>query len=268
MNNSTADPVLLSESSGTVTTLTLNRPKARNCLSIELLEALNVAIQKIGKEMDISAIIIAANGPAFCSGHDLKELTAARANTDNGAAFFNKTMRLCAELMQSIVLCPKPVIAVVQGVATAAGCQLVASCDLAVASTSATFSTPGVHIGLFCSTPMVALSRNIPRKRTMEMLLLGEMTTAQQAADWGLVNRVAPAEQIMGEAISMATKIAAKSAVTVAIGKAAFYQQIEQNLSSAYDYAAGVMVDNMLIEDAEEGIGAFLEKRAPEWQHK
>jgi len=195
-----------------------------------------------------------------------KELTAHRADADGGHAFYDETMRACSDLMQAIVSSPKPVIAAVQGVATAAGCQLVATCDLAVAASTATFATPGVNIGLFCSTPMVALSRNVSRKRAMEMLLLGEMLSAEDAASYGLVNRVVPPERVLDEAIAMARIIATKSPMTVAIGKEAFYRQIEQPLGEAYAYAASVMVENMMARDAAEGIGAFLEKRKPDWK--
>ncbi len=195
-----------------------------------------------------------------------KELTAHRKDDDRGRAFFAETMRACAAMMQAIVNCPKPVIAAVHATATAAGCQLVATCDLAVAADSAAFATPGVNIGLFCSSPMVALSRNVPRKQAMEMLLLGEMLEAGAARDYGLVNRVVPADYVMQEAMSMAETIASKSPLTVAIGKEAFYRQLELDLSGAYDYAADVMVRNMLARDAEEGINAFIEKRPPRWE--
>jgi enoyl-CoA hydratase/carnithine racemase len=196
----------------------------------------------------------------------LKELSAHRTDADRGRAFFEDTMTRCSHMMQAIVACPKPVIAAVQGTATAAGCQLVATCDLAVAAEEAKFCTPGVNIGLFCSTPMVALSRNVARKRAMEMLLLGEMLSAAQAAEHGLVNRVVPQARLMGEAMALAKAIAGKSPATVAIGKAAFYAQIEMPLADAYAYASKVMVENMLARDAEEGIAAFLEKRKPEWK--
>ncbi len=244
----------------------LNRPAARNSLSLAMMAALHAAISELGSDRSVSAIVLAAEGPVFCAGHDLKELTARRADADRGRAFFTETMTRCADLMQVIVACPKPVIAAVHAMATAAGCQLVATCDLAVASETAKFCTPGVNIGLFCSTPMVALSRNVSRKRAMEMLLLGDLLSAKEAADYGLVNRVVAPDGVMNEAMVMARQIAAKSPATVAIGKAAFYRQIEQPLGAAYDYAAQVMVDNMLIADAEEGIGAFLEKRHPEWK--
>jgi len=202
----------------------------------------------------------------FSSGHDLKELTAHRADADKGLAFYTEAMTRCSAMMQAIVACPKPVIAAVQGTATAAGCQLVATCDLAVASSEAQFCTPGVNIGLFCSTPMVALSRNVSRKRAMEMLLLGDMLSAKDAVDYGLINKVVAADRLLPEALSLAAKIAAKSPLTVAMGKAAFYAQAEMPLKDAYAFAAKVMVDNMMARDAEEGISAFLDKRKPEWK--
>jgi enoyl-CoA hydratase/carnithine racemase len=249
-----------------VALVTLDRPETRNALSIAMLGALREAIRALGEDGSVKAIVLAAEGPAFSAGHDLKELTAHRADADGGRAFYAETMRLCAGLMQDIVACPKPVIAAVEATATAAGCQLVATCDLAVAAETARFCTPGVNIGLFCSTPMVALSRNVPRKRAMEMLLLGDMISAREAAEHGLVNRVVAGEAVRAEALGMARAIAAKSPVTVAIGKAAFYRQAELSLADAYDHAVAVMVENMLRADAAEGIEAFLAKRKPEWK--
>ena len=245
--------------------VTLDHAPSRNALSKEMLEALLAEIDRASTDKNIKAVVIAANGPAFSAGHDLKQLSAHRADPDRGRAYFTSVMRLCAELMQAIVRCPKPVIAAVEGVATAAGCQLVATCDLAVAGENAKFATPGVNIGLFCSTPMVALTRNVPRKRAMEMLLLGEQMNARSAADYGLVNRVVPVGKARAEALAMAAVIASKSPVTVAIGKQAFYAQVEQPLAEAYTFAADVMVRNMLERDAAEGIGAFIEKRAAKW---
>lgn len=248
-----------------VALIVMNRPKARNALSLDMLGALRNAVQDAGQKPDIAAIVLAANGPAFSSGHDLKELTAHRQDTDGGKAFFEQTMQTCSALMQDIVNCPKPVIAAVEGMATAAGCQLVASCDLAVAAHEATFATPGVNIGLFCSTPMVALSRNVPRKKAMEMLLLGEAMHASDAQAFGLVNKVVDPDAVRSTALEMARKIAAKSKITVSIGKPAFYSQIEHSLEDAYAEMSRVMVHNMLEQDAEEGICAFLEKRLPKW---
>jgi enoyl-CoA hydratase/carnithine racemase len=258
--------MLLSERGEAVSILTLNRPKARNSVSLELIAALHAAIDREGSADNVAAIVIQSAPPAFCAGHDLREMTAHRQDADRGRAFFERTMRACAALMQAIVACPKPVIAAVNGIATAAGCQLVATCDLAVAGESAQFATPGVNIGLFCSTPMVALSRNIPRKAAMEMLLLGEMASAAKALELGLVNRVVSDAKVFEAAKEFAEKIAAKSPLALAIGKKAFYRQLEMPLAAAYDYAANVMVENMLARDAEEGIGAFLEKREPKWQ--
>ncbi len=264
----TQAPILLRESAGSVALLTLNRPAARNSLSEAMIGAIHGALQDIHDDADVRAVVIAANGTAYSAGHDMKELTARRADPDRGRAYFAKMMSACSAMMQAIVQLPKPVVAAVQGVATAAGCQLVASCDLAVASESATFATPGVDIGLFCSTPMVALSRNVPRKRVMEMLLTGEPVPAATARDIGLVNRVVPAGTERDAAIALAQQVARKSAYTVKIGKAAFYRQLEMNLADAYRYAAEVMTENMMARDAEEGIGAFIEKREPKWQDK
>ncbi|MGO9475982.1 MAG: enoyl-CoA hydratase [Rhodomicrobium sp.] len=257
--------ILLAARHGAVAVLTLNRPAARNSLSLELIAGLHAAVEREGAVRDVAAIIIRGAPPAFCAGHDLREMQARRQDADRGRAFFEETMQSCAALMQAIVACPKPVIAAVNGIATAAGCQLVASCDLAVAGESAQFATPGVNIGLFCSTPMVALSRNVSRKAAMEMLLLGEMASAEKALGLGLVNRVVPDAAVFDAAVELAEKVAAKSPLTLAIGKKAFYAQAEMPLAAAYEYTANVMVENMLARDAEEGIGAFLEKRKPEW---
>lgn len=251
-----------------IAVLTLNRPKARNALSRDMMAAVRNEIDRLTADPGTKAIVLAAAGPVFCAGHDLKELTARRADADGGKAFYEATMAQCADLMQAIVNCPKPIIAAVHAMATAAGCQLVASCDLAVAGVEAKFCTPGVNIGLFCSTPMVALSRNISRKRAMEMLLLGEVIGAADAADYGLVNRAVAQTEVMDTALSFARRIAEKSPATVAIGKQAFYAQAEMTLDRAYDFAADVMVRNMLFKDAQEGIGAFLEKRDPKWTGK
>jgi enoyl-CoA hydratase/carnithine racemase len=201
----------------------------------------------------------------FSSGHDLRELTAHRNDPDRGREFYAHTMHACSEMMLAMVRSPKPVIAAVNGIATAAGCQLVASCDLAVASADARFATPGVNIGLFCSTPMVALSRNVSRKRAMEMLLLGEMVSAHDALDIGLVNRVAEPDRVVNEAVEFGRKIATKPTYTLKVGKEAFYKQAEMPLEEAYRYTTGIMVENMLDDEAKEGIGAFLDKRAPNW---
>ena len=246
--------------------LTLNDTARRNALSESMLGALSEAFVKTRSNPAVRVVILAANGPAFCAGHDLKEMTAGRANPDRGRAYFTKVMAMCSGVMQAIVNCPKPVIAEVTGIATAAGCQLVASCDLAIAADTAQFSTPGVHIGLFCSTPMVALSRNVANKFAMEMLLTGDLTTAARAAEIGLINRAVATETLRDATMLMARKIAFKSSMTLATGKSAYYAQREMELSDAYVYASGVMVENMLTSDAEEGIGAFIQKRAPKWQ--
>jgi enoyl-CoA hydratase/carnithine racemase len=261
-----AAPVLLRSDDAGVVTLTLNRPDARNALSEALLEALTSAFDEIAADPSARAVIVSAAGPVFCAGHDLKEMQARRSDPDRGRAYFEDVMRRCSALMQRIVALPQPVIASVEGVATAAGCQLVASCDLAVAGADARFSTPGVHIGLFCSTPMVALSRNLAPKHAMEMLLLGEMIPAPEALRMGLVNRVAAAGDAEAEARRMAALIAAKSPLTLKIGKRAFYEQREMGLADAYDHASLVMVENMLARDADEGIGAFIAKREPVWE--
>ena len=258
-------PVLKREESGAVAILTLNRPAARNALSESLLASLGAALVGISEDRRIRAVVLAADGPAFSAGHDLKELSARRSDGDGGRGYFKQMMEGCSAVMQMIVRLPQPVIAAVEGVATAAGCQLVASCDLAVASQTARFSTPGVDIGLFCSTPMVALSRNVARKHAMEMLLTGEMIDAEAALRIGLVNRVVAGGQARTAALALATKVAAASPAVVKLGKEAFYRQLEMDLAGAYGYASEVMVENMMMADAEEGIAAFLEKREPQW---
>lgn len=261
-------PILLRENIGSVAVLTLNRPAARNSLSEGLIAELHAALNDIHDDKSVRAVVIAANGPAFSAGHDMKELTARRSDADRGRAYFAQIMKACSAMMQAIVQLPKPAVAAVQGIATAAGCQLVASCDLAVASEAASFATPGVDIGLFCSTPMVALSRNVPRKQAMEMLLTGEPISATTAQSIGLVNRVVAAGTERDAAIALAQQVALKSAYTVKLGKEAFYRQAEMSLADAYRYAAEVMTENMMARDAEEGIGAFIEKRDPKWQDK
>jgi enoyl-CoA hydratase/carnithine racemase len=246
--------------------LALNDTGRRNALSEAMLGQLGAAFAEASADPSVRVIVLAANGPAFCAGHDLKEMTTGRAGPNRGRAYFTKIMTLCSGLMQAIVNCPKPVIAEVTGIATAAGCQLVASCDLAIAAETAKFNTPGVHIGLFCSTPMVALSRNVANKHAMEMLLTGDMVPASRAAEIGLVNHVVAPEALREATMEMARKLASKSSMTLATGKRAFYAQRQMSLSEAYDYASDVMVENMLARDAKEGIGAFIEKRAPQWQ--
>lgn len=245
--------------------LTLNDPERRNALSEKMLEHLGDAFEVAKTDRSVRAIVLAANGPAFCAGHDLKELTAKRTDQDKGKAYFDKIMNLCSTVMQMIPQIPKPVIAEVAATATAAGCQLIASCDLAYAGKMAKFSTPGVHIGLFCSTPMIALSRNVGAKHAMEMLLTGDVVSAERAAEIGLVNSVIDESSLQGHVNEIVKKIVSKSAVTLATGKAAFYKQRELSLADAYDYAARVMVENMLHQDAVEGMAAFIEKRDPNW---
>jgi enoyl-CoA hydratase/carnithine racemase len=262
------EPVLLRDNTGPVAVLTLNRPAARNSLSEGLIAELHAALNGIRDDAGVRAVVIAASGTVFSAGHDMKELTARRADADRGRGYFAHIMNACSAMMQAIVQLPQPVIAAVQGTATAAGCQLVASCDLAVASEAASFATPGVDIGLFCSTPMVALSRNVSCKHAMEMLLTGEPVSAAAARDIGLINRVVAAGTERDAAIALAGQIAGKSAYTLKIGKAAFYRQAEMSLADAYRYAAEVMTENMMARDAEEGIGAFIDKREPRWQDR
>ena len=265
--NNTGESILLKELMGNgICRLTLNDANRRNTLSEEMMAKLKSLLTDASENNNIRVVIIAGNGPAFCSGHDLKQMTAGRDSDDQGLAYFKKVFASCSELMQMIVEHPKPIIAEVSGVAAAAGCQLVACCDLAVAGKSARFITPGVNIGLFCSTPMVALSRNLSNKAAMEMLLTGEMVSADKAEHIGLINRVTEDDALAQETIALAELIASKSSLTLKIGKEAFYKQKEMPLSEAYDYASKVMVDNMLEHDAKEGIGSFLEKREPKWQ--
>jgi len=265
MNLPHTDPLVREVRDGAVLRFVLNRPDARNALSAALMAALQGRLDAAAQDGAARVIVLAAEGPAYCSGHDLKEMTTQRRNADAGRAAFAKLFAQCSRLMQTIVRHPKPVIAEVQGMATAAGCQLVASCDLAIASSQAHFATPGVNIGLFCSTPMVALSRNVARKQAMEMLLTGEMIDAQEAARIGLVNRVVPPDMLTTETMDFAQLIAGKPHQTVKIGKEAFYRQLEMPLAEAYDYASEVMTTNMLAAEAEEGIGAFIAKRPPKW---
>ena len=255
--------ILLEERAQGVLRLILNRPEARNALSIELMMEIVEALGRAAEEREARVVVIAGAGPAFCAGHDLREL-----RLDPRRETYQRIFALCSELMLAIVRLPKPVIAEVQGVATAAGCQLVATCDLAVAAEEARFTTPGVNIGLFCSTPMVALTRAVGRKAAMQMLLTGELIDAATAHSLGLVNRVVPRARLREAVDALAWQIAAKSAFTVKIGKEAFYRQAELDLAAAYRYAAEVMTTNMLAEDAGEGIDAFLVKRVPVWHDR
>jgi enoyl-CoA hydratase/carnithine racemase len=258
------DPVAVAKS-GSILRLTLSRPERRNSLSEAMMAALGDALAAAAADAAVHVVIIAAEGNVFSAGHDLKELTAHRSDPDRGRGYFADIMGRCARLMQAIVNHPKPIIAEVAGVATAAGCQLVASCDLAVAGEGARFQTPGVHIGLFCSTPMVALSRTVGRKHAMEMLLTGDMIPADRAAEMGLVNKVVPTGELVAETTALAERIAAKSPLVLKIGKELFQRQLDAPLADAYRLASEAMVENMLARDAEEGIGAFLEKREPTW---
>jgi enoyl-CoA hydratase/carnithine racemase len=253
-------PSVLRRDEAGVAWLTLNRPAARNALSAPLMASVQAELDAIADDPAVRVVVIGAAGPAFCAGHDLREL---RANP--GREFLSALFAQCSALMTRIVRLPKPVIARVHGIATAAGCQLVASCDLAVAAADARFATPGVNIGLFCSTPMVALSRNVGRKAAMEMLLTGDLIDAARAREIGLVNRVVPPDELDGAVAALAAQIAGKSALTLAIGKEAFYRQAELELDAAYAYAAEAMTRNMLARDAAEGIDAFLQRRAPVW---
>jgi len=248
--------------------LRLNRPAARNALSLAMLDALGDALAAAQEDHDVRVLVLAGNGPGFCAGHDLREIRTHRSDGDGGLAYFEKLMGRCAEVMQAIVHHRVPVIAAVDGVATAAGAQLVASCDLAVATEPSRFATPGVNIGLFCSTPMVALSRNVAPKHAMEMLLTGEMVDTERAAAIGLINRAVPVDELETHVDALAATIAAKSSYTLKVGKEAFYRQLERPLAEAYGYTSQVMVTNLLADDADEGIGAFLDKREPTWQDR
>ena len=246
--------------------LTLNRPRQRNPLSQAMLGALQLALDEAAQDGRVRAIIIAANGPGFCGGHDLKEMTTHRADPDGGKAHFQETFQRCSRLMQTIVNHPRVIVAEVQGIATAAGCQLVAACDLAIASNLAQFGVNGINSGLFCSTPMVALSRNIPRKRAMQLLTLGELMSAEEALETGLVNEVVEPEDLTAAGDELTGRLAERAAAVLKLGKQAFYRQLEMPLDEAYAFASSVIVENMLMDDAVEGIGAFIDKRKPEWK--
>jgi enoyl-CoA hydratase/carnithine racemase len=255
------EPILLREVADGVATLTLNRPSARNALSMELMTLLTEELEDIGQDRSIRVVVLAGSGPAFCAGHDLKEI---RANP--GKEIYQALFQQCSKLMLTITKLPQPVIAKVHGIATAAGCQLVATCDLAIAADTTRFATPGVNIGLFCSTPMVALTRAVGRKHAMEMLLTGDMIGSGDAVMFGLINQTVPEAELDATVQQLAAQIASKSPLTLAIGKEAFYQQIDMPLEQAYAYASDVMTSNMLARDAEEGIDAFLGKRHPVWE--
>jgi enoyl-CoA hydratase/carnithine racemase len=245
--------------------LHMNAPERLNALSDEMLAALQSQLDELRETSAIRAVILSGAGKAFCAGHDLKQITAGRQAIDGGKAYFKDLFDRCAHMMQSIRALPQPVIAQVHGIATAAGCQLVASCDLAVAVQGTRFGVNGVNIGLFCSTPMVALSRNIPRKQAFEMLTTGGFIEAERAETLGLINRVVSHDALEAETQNLAETIASKLAAAVKIGKSAFYEQMDMNLSEAYEFTGNVMVENMLYRDTEEGIAAFLDKRAPDW---
>lgn len=253
---------ILIERDAPVATITMNRPEKRNALSSEMMRELTDALRELSAESDVRAIVLAANGPAFSAGHDLRELV------DGDINRYRAVFDLCTELMNTIQAIPQPVIASIHRIATAAGCQLVATCDLAVAAEEATFGTPGVKIGLFCTTPMVALSRAIGRKRALQMLMTGKLISAETAADWGLVNTVVPADQLENATRDLALSIASASPLTVALGKQAFYTQIDLDQPKAYAYAKEVMSMNAMAVDAQEGMCAFLEKRQPAWVGK
>jgi enoyl-CoA hydratase/carnithine racemase len=258
-----SEALIIRNDSEGISNLILNRPKSYNALSISCMEGLLNEITAISEDPSIKVVIISGSGKGFCAGHDMKDL---RANPEK--SFYEKTFKTSSNMMMSIINCPKPVIAKVHGIATAAGCQLVSTCDLAVADENARFATPGVNIGLFCSTPMVGLSRNVTRKHAMEMLLTGDFISTQRAYEIGLVNRVVPEAELDSATLELANKIAAKSPLTLKIGKEAFYKQLDKDMSGAYEYCSRVMVENMMARDAEEGIDAFLEKRDPVWHGK
>lgn len=256
-----SEELVIRNDNGAVSGLVLNRPGSYNSLSFACMEALTSEFESIALDENVRVVILSGAGKGFCAGHDLKEM-----RRNPGRDFYEKTFEACSRMMLSIVNCPKPVIAKVHGAASAAGCQLVATCDLAVADENARFSTPGVNIGLFCSTPMVALSRNVSRKHAMEMLLTGDFISARRAYEIGLINRVVPSPELDSAADGLAERISSKSPLTLKIGKKAFYEQADKDLRSAYEYCSRVMVENMMARDAEEGIDAFLEKRDPVWR--
>lgn len=259
------EPILQSDVTAGVARLVMNRPGKLNALSDAMLAALKAKLTEIGEDPTIKVVVLAGAGKAFCAGHDLSEMQAGRASADKGAAYFADLFNRCAEVMQLIPALPQPVIAEVHGIATAAGCQLVASCDMAVAAEGTRFGVNGVNIGLFCSTPMVALTRNIPRKQAFEMLTTGQFIDTARAEALGLVNRVVPHEALEAETRALAELVAGKLASAVKIGKQSFYRQADMSLAEAYAFTGAAMVENMLWRDTNEGITAFLEKRKPDW---
>ena len=268
MKDSLENILLKSPNDHGILRLTLNDPDNKNALSELMMQELLKAISDASKDNSVKVIVIASTGDVFCSGHNLKEINEAKKSDDNGESYYLGLFKICSSLMQLIIHCSKPVIAEVNGIATAAGCQLVASCDLAVSSDSSKFATPGVNIGLFCSTPMVALSRNVSQKNSMKMLLTGDMISADEAKRISLINDCVPEEQLTKLVMDLAEKISKKSQEVLKIGKEAFYKQSQLNIEDAYEYTSMVMTKNMMIDDASEGINAFLEKRNPKWKNK
>ena len=266
MKKNTKDILMIDQTQSGILRLVLDDPKNKNALSDNMIMQLKKQLFRASSDNSVKVIIIAAVGDVFCSGHNLKDITDARSNEDDGKAYFLDLFNLCSSLMQMIIACSKPVIAEINGIATAAGCQLVASCDLAIASDSSKFATPGINIGLFCSTPMVALSRNVSKKDAMKMLLTGDMIDAAEAKRISLINDHVSAEKLHDVVMSIASKISTKSLATVVIGKEAFYRQYEMSLPDAYDFTSTVMTENSLADDAKEGIASFLEKRDPVWK--
>lgn len=257
--------ILLRNDAGAIATLTMNTPKTLNALSEDMLDALQSQFDRLIQDRTIRVVILRGTGKAFCAGHNLKEMTAARQDDDGGKQYFRDLFAKCTKMMTTIPKLPQPVICQPHGLATAAGCQLVASCDMAVTDDQTKFGVNGVNIGLFCSTPMVALSRNIPRKQAFEMLTTGQFISAQKAQDLGLVNRVVAPEMLDAATLELAELVASKLGAAVKIGKQAFYEQLQMSLDQAYDFTGAVMAENMMLTDTEEGIAAFLEKRAPDW---
>ena len=259
------DDILLRSDKDAVATLTLNRPSALNALSEELLSALQEALDRLADDRSIRVVVLKGAGKVFCAGHDLKQMTAARQVEDAGKQYFNELFAQCGKVMESLTKLPQPVIAQVHGIATAAGCQLVASCDMAIAAHGTRFGVNGINIGLFCSTPMVALTRNIGRKKAFEMLTTGDFIEADRAEALGLINRSVPHEALEDETNALANKVASKLGVAVKVGKESFYKQAEMGLEEAYAFTGAAMAENMLFRETEKGVAAFLDKRKPEW---
>lgn len=260
------DQLITDKRTGAVTTLTLNSPSTLNALSDAVMQALHERLDTLAETPEVRAVILAGAGKAFCAGHNLKEMTAGRQAADGGQAYFRDLFGRAGALMQRIQTLPQPVIAQVHGVATAAGCQLVASCDMAIAAQGTRFGVNGVNIGLFCSTPMVALSRNVPRKKAFEMLTTGRFISTEEAERLGLINKAVPEEDLQSETAELAETVAEKLSSVVTIGKAAFYEQLQMPIGRAYDYTGDVMTQNMMMQDTAEGIAAFLDRRKPDWQ--